>query len=79
MIIACTGHAEPEYIKKAWAHEMDEILIKPVSTDLIIAILDDTIDFQYLQHDQASTWSWDLKVIPTSKNIIIIDLPNSQF
>ena len=79
MIIACTGHAEPEYMKKAWAHEMDEILIKPVSTDLIIAILEEMIDFQYLQHDLASTWSWDLNVMATSKNIIIIDLQYSQF
>ena len=55
MIIACTGHAEPEYMKKAWVHEMDEILIKPVSTDLIIAVLEEMVDFQYLQHDQASS------------------------
>ena len=47
MIVATTGHAEPEYMRKAWIHEMDEIVIKPVSTDNIIAILDDMIDFQY--------------------------------
>ena len=47
MIVATTGHAEPEYMKKAWVHEMDEIVIKPVSTDNIIAILDDMVDFQY--------------------------------
>ena len=48
MIIACTGHAEPEYMKKAWLHEMDEldeIVIKPVSTDIIIAILEEMVDF----------------------------------
>ena len=33
MIIACTGHTEPEYMKKAWTHEMDEIVIKPVDLD----------------------------------------------
>ena len=32
MIIACTSHTEPEYIKKAWKHQMDEVVSKPVST-----------------------------------------------
>jgi CheY-like chemotaxis protein len=30
MIIACTGHTESEYMNKAWRHEMDEIVAKPV-------------------------------------------------
>ena len=45
MIIACTGHAEPEYMQKAWLHKMDEIVIKPVQTDIIIAILEEMVDF----------------------------------
>ena len=45
MIIACTGHTEPEYIKKAWKHEMDEVVAKPVSTEVITAILEEMVDF----------------------------------
>ena len=26
MIVACTGHTEEEYIKKAWRHQIDEML-----------------------------------------------------
>ena len=44
MIIACTGHTEPEYIDKAWRHEMDEVVAKPVPTDVIVAILESMID-----------------------------------
>ena len=35
MIVACTGHTEEEYIKKAWAHQMDEVVAKPVSIIVI--------------------------------------------
>lgn len=45
MIIACTSHTEPEYIKKAWKHQMDEVVSKPVSTEVIIAILKEMVDF----------------------------------
>lgn len=45
MIIACTGHTEPEYVKKAWAHEMDEIVAKPVPINVIIDIIQDMVDF----------------------------------
>ena len=47
MIIACTGHTEPEYMKKAWTNEMDEVVAKPVPTDVILAILEESIDFNY--------------------------------
>ena len=47
MIIACTGHTEPEYMQKAWAYEMDEVLAKPIQTDVIIAILEEMVDFYY--------------------------------
>ena len=30
MVVACTGHTEEEYIQKAWRHQMDEILPKPI-------------------------------------------------
>ena len=48
MIIACTGHTEPEYIEKAWRHEMDEVVAKPVPTDVIVAILEEMVDIQYM-------------------------------
>jgi CheY-like chemotaxis protein len=31
MIVACTGHTEQEYIKKAWANQMDELVPKPIN------------------------------------------------
>ena len=31
MIVACTGHSEAEYIKKAFRHQMDELVEKPAS------------------------------------------------
>ena len=34
MIVACTGHTEDEYIKKAFMHQMDEVIPKP-KTNLI--------------------------------------------
>lgn len=44
MIVACTGHTENEYIKKAWRHQMDEVVAKPASTDVIKEILDEIIE-----------------------------------
>ena len=35
MIVACTGHTEDEYIKKAWEHLMDEIVPKPTNVEII--------------------------------------------
>ena len=45
MIIACTGHTEEEYIKKAWCNEIDEVVPKPVKTDLMITILEEMLDY----------------------------------
>ena len=39
MIVACTGHSEPEYVKKAWRYEMDELVPKPANIQSIRAIL----------------------------------------
>jgi len=39
MIIGCTGHTEEEYIQKAWTHQIDEIIPKPIKLDQIEAIL----------------------------------------
>ena len=44
MIIACTGHTENEYIKKAWIHQMDEVLPKPTNITIIKNILEEMID-----------------------------------
>ena len=45
LIIACTGHTEQEYIKKARCHQMDEIVPKPAQTDLMKNILQEVIDY----------------------------------
>jgi len=39
MIVACTGHTEQEYIKKAWVHQMDEVVAKPLNVDVVRQIL----------------------------------------
>ena len=31
VIIACTGHTEEAFIEKAWRHEMNEFLSKPLT------------------------------------------------
>lgn len=33
MIVACTGHVEDDYIKRAWACEIDEVIPKPISVE----------------------------------------------
>ena len=43
MIIACTGHVEEEFIKKAWLNDIDEILPKPVSIDILEEIFKDIL------------------------------------
>ena len=39
LIIACTGHCEPEYVEKAWRHQMDELIAKPLKLSAINEIL----------------------------------------
>ena len=34
-IVACTGHVEEELTKKAWQHEVDEIMAKPINMELL--------------------------------------------
>jgi len=48
MIVACTGHSEPEYIQKAWRSEMDEVVPKPTDIEVIKSILSDII----IDHDK---------------------------
>ena len=44
MIVAVTGHYENEYIKKAWSHQMDELIPKPVNIEVIKEILEEMTD-----------------------------------
>lgn len=46
MIVACTGHTETEYIKKAWRHQMDEVVPKPANISIIKSILDEIIEYK---------------------------------
>lgn len=39
MIVACTGHVEEAYIQKAWTHEIDEVIPKPVKPEVLREIL----------------------------------------
>ena len=43
MIVALTGHIEEEYIKKAWIHQMDEVIPKPTNVQIINEILKEII------------------------------------
>ena len=45
-IIACTGHIEDEYIKKAWRTKIDEIAPKPINNTLLKTILDETFNLK---------------------------------
>ena len=44
MIVATTGHTEKEYIDKCWVHQIDEIIAKPISVDIIKLLLNDIIE-----------------------------------
>lgn len=46
MIVACTGHTEEEYIKKAWRHQIDEMLQKPTNITILKEILNEIIVVQ---------------------------------
>jgi hypothetical protein len=43
MIVACTGHTEDEYVKKAFMHLMDEVIPKPANILIIKEILKELI------------------------------------
>ena len=42
-IIACTGHTEQEFVKKAWRYQMDEIIPKPANVEAIKELLQEMI------------------------------------
>ena len=43
VIIACTGHTEPEFIQKAWRSQMNEVLFKPINIQVAKEILKENI------------------------------------
>lgn len=43
MIVALTGHTDEEYIKKAWIHQMDEVIPIPTNVQNIKEILKEII------------------------------------
>ena len=42
-IIALTGHTEEEYIKKAWRHQIDEVISKPTNVNEISCLLKEVL------------------------------------
>ena len=48
MIVACAGHTEEEFIKKAWQIKIDEILQKPVNIYILQEILKEIIKQDWL-------------------------------
>ena len=46
MIVACTGHTEEEFIKKAWDYQIDEVVQKPCDILILKLILQEIIDKQ---------------------------------
>ena len=46
LIIACTGHTEEEFVKKAWRHGIDELLAKPIDSEILSQIFDEFLIFE---------------------------------
>ena len=46
MIVAITGHIEEAYIQKAWFHEIDEVVPKPVNVDVLTSIFQNVIEWK---------------------------------
>ena len=44
VIIACTGHTEQEFVKKAWRSGMNEVLFKPINFQAAKEILSETLE-----------------------------------
>jgi CheY-like chemotaxis protein len=42
-IVACTGHSEEMYIKRAWTHLIDEVIPKPARKEVVQEILEQVI------------------------------------
>ena len=44
LIVACSGHSESQHIQKAFCYQMDELICKPVSIEMIKCLMKDVID-----------------------------------
>ena len=42
-IVACTGHVEDMYIKKAWRNFINEVIPKPAKIDVVAEILKECV------------------------------------
>ena len=47
-VVVCTGHIEDEYIAHAWKIHVDEIVAKPININHLKTILDESIEFIYI-------------------------------
>lgn len=45
LIVACTGHAEEEFIRKAWTSYIDEVVPKPIDAVVLKTIIQEIIQF----------------------------------
>ena len=43
MVVATTTHLEQAYIRKAWSHAIDEVLVKPIDNDLLQQVLEQMV------------------------------------
>ena len=46
LIVACTGHTEDEFVQKAWKHEIDELLPKPIKSEILSQIFKEFLVFE---------------------------------
>ena len=46
LIVALTGHVEPEYIDQAFSYQMDEVISKPAKPEIIKEIFSQFIDIR---------------------------------
>ena len=42
-IVACTGHTEEEFVKKAWKSKINEVIPKPAKIEQIVQILSEQV------------------------------------
>ena len=77
-IVACTGHVEEDYIKRAWLYSIDEVLPKPINPDILRKIVDECL--QFTDGDNGE-WRYRNHSFEhyCSLNVIIIDILNKTF
>ena len=44
MIVACTGHNQEEFIKKAWRYQIDEVLEKPCDFAIMKELITEMVE-----------------------------------